>query len=205
MPSIRPRPVAKLLAWRRWREARRQGVDDELRDQFVRRALEVRDQVLFLLAGGLSEGAEEALAAIAEQDMLDFDLLVDLSAGVPIDGVPPLPDGVRSALEVFLGREPWRSLAIDHDITVVLAMIETVAFDPQRRPWYESAPHLYRVLAEVMDRVNGEQCARVIGEFAARQSEDGFQLPADTARHIDEVLRSGAARVGARPPDAPVR
>lgn len=202
MPSYRIRPVAQLLAWRRWRDARRVPVDDELHTQFSERAAEVREQVQFLLAGGLTEGAEEALGAVAEQDMLDFDLLVDLAAGVAIDDVEPLPADTRQHLQEFLEQEPWASLATDHDITVVIAMIETVAGDPQRRPWYETAPHLYRVLAEVMDRVDAEQCQRVISEIGERRQQPGFSLPPDTAAHIDQVLRAGAQRAGVRPPPA---
>jgi hypothetical protein len=78
----------ELLKWREGQVRARE--DRALAERFAARALEVREEVEFLLAGGLTEGAEVALGAFAEEDLVDFSIMVDLAASVPIEGVPPL-------------------------------------------------------------------------------------------------------------------
>jgi hypothetical protein len=186
----------------KWREARGRARDDdaELADEFAARAADVRAEVTFLLGAGLSEGADESLAALAEGDMVDFCIMVDLAARVPIGGVEPLEDETRMHLEEFLAEEPWRSLAVDNDLTIALAMIEDVLNrSDATTPWYRVSPQLPVALANVMDRVNREQYVRFAGELDAR-----------LARHLDaganlrvlhEIIVAGAHRVGARPPE----
>ena len=125
----------------KWRESQARSLDDQtLAAGFAERAEEVRQEVEFLLSAGLTEGASEALTAFAEQDMVDFSIMDDLTAAITIDGVEPLSAGTRTHLEEFLDEEPWHSLAIDLDITVVLAMIEDVLQHQGR--WYETSPQL---------------------------------------------------------------
>ena len=147
----------------KWRETRaRAEADAEVAERFRTRAAEVRDEVNFLLASGLNEGAVEALAAFAEEDMVDFSIMVDLAAEA-IKEVEPLNETTREHLAEFLDEEPWHSLAIDLDITVVLAMIEDVLQHSGR--WYESSPRLPVTLAVLMDRVNLEQFRRFEAEW----------------------------------------
>ena len=95
----------------KWRESKLLAIDDDaLADQFAARAAEVRSQVEFLLGGGLTEGAEAALGALAEEDMVDFCIMVDLAGGVTIGGLEPLDPQTQLHLSEFLDQEPWRSL-----------------------------------------------------------------------------------------------
>src|SRR5262244_2079597 len=99
----------------KWRESRTLAVEDRaLAEEFASRASDLRSQVSFLLSGGLTEGAIEALGALAEEDMVDFCILVDLAAGIPIGGIEPLDAETRLHLTEFLDEEPWRSLAVDN-------------------------------------------------------------------------------------------
>ena len=115
-----------LRAWRDF--YRRLHVESEAdREQataFAERAAEVRIEVEILLRNGLNDGAKDALGTLAEQDMVDFCIMVDLSEGVAMPEVEPLDDETRLHLNEFLSDEPWHSLAVDTDMTVALAMLE---------------------------------------------------------------------------------
>jgi hypothetical protein len=139
----------------KWRDARTLATDDRaLAEEFAARAADVRSQVSFLLSGGLTEGAVAALAALAEEDMVDFCIMVDLASGVDISGVAPLDAETRVHLSEFLDEEPWRSLATDNDITI--ARSRTL---PQstRRPTC-STP-IAGGVGDLMDRVDREGTA----------------------------------------------
>jgi hypothetical protein len=181
----------------KWRESQARSLDDQaLADGFAQRAAEVRQEVEFLLAAGLTEGASEALTAVAEQDMVDFSIMVDLTAAITIDGVEPLSADTRTHLEEFLDEEPWHSLAIDLDITVVLAMIEDVLQHQGR--WYETSPQLPLTLATLMDRVNREQFQRFAAELHVLKGNHE-QSDSTTEDMIHELVQVGARRVGVNP------
>jgi hypothetical protein len=184
----------------KWRESRVLSVeDDALAEAFAVRAADVRGQVCFLLGGGLTEGADEALAALAEQDMVDFCIMVDLAAGMAIPGVEPLDAQTALHLNEFLDEEPWHSLQIDNDITIALATVEDMILQSKDAPWYRIAPQFPVALANLMDRVNREQYLRFAGELEARlqrhpdHQSDGLVI-------VRQIMHSGAQRVGAPPP-----
>ena len=114
-----------------WREFNRKmqaakEEDEAQAEEFSTRAAEVREQLDFLLSAGLSEGAEEALNAMAEGDMTDFCIMVDLAEPIDIPDVEPLSEDVRKQLHNFLDGEPWHSLVVDNDITVTLASLDAI-------------------------------------------------------------------------------
>ncbi len=183
----------KLL---KWRESQNLVEDEAIAAHFAERAAEVRREIEFLLTAGLTEGAEEALAAFAEGDMVDFSIMVDLASHVAIDGVEPLPGETRLHLEEFLDEEPWHSLAIDLDITVVLAMIEDVLAHEGR--WYETSPKLTLTLATLMDRVDREQFQRTEAEIQALINRHEVS-DATTIEIINSLVHVGAQRLGVRP------
>jgi hypothetical protein len=183
----------------KWRESKAMAVEDRaLAEQFAARAAQVRSAVDFLLSGGLTEGASEALAALAEEDMVDFCILVDLAGGVAIDGVAPLDAQTRLHLSEFLDQEPWRSLAVDNDITVALAMVEETVARSDREAWYRTSPQLPVTLANLMDRVDREQYQRFSCELDLRLRRHPDHA-ADLVAIVREIVRCGARRVGAHP------
>ena len=183
----------------KWRGSKALALEDRaLADEFSTRADDVRSQVVFLLGGGLTEGASDALATLAEEDMVDFCIMVDLAGGVEIDGVTPLDATTRLHLTEFLEQEPWRSLAVDNDITVALAMIEETLGTADATPWHRTSPHLPVTLANLMDRVDREQYLRFVGELQPRLHAHRQQAPAATAV-VREIVNAGARRVGAAP------
>jgi len=184
----------------RWRESRALAIDDDaLAEAFSTRAAEVHAQVTFLLGAGLSEGAGESLAALAEGDMVDFCAMVDLASGVEIRGVGLLDGSTRQHLEEFLDQEPWHSLAIDNDITITLAMIGDLLEQADTgTPWYRTSPQLPVTLANLMDRVDREQFIRFAGELSARLERHRDVVA--SLRFLNEIIVAGAHRVGVRPP-----
>jgi hypothetical protein len=184
----------------RWRESRALALEDQtLAEAFSSRAAEVHAQVKFLLSQGFSEGANESLAALAEGDMVDFCVMVDLAGAVDIPGVAPLDESTRLHLEEFLDQEPWHSLAIDNDITIALATIEDLLERMANgEPWYHVSPQLPVTLATLMDRVDREQFMRFAGELTGRQQH--VRNSAERLRFLNEIIIAGAHRVGVRPP-----
>jgi hypothetical protein len=183
----------------KWRGSKALAVEDRaLADEFAARAEEIRSQVDFLLGGGLTDGASEALGSLAEEDMVDFCIMVDLAGGVEIGGVAPLDAQTRLHLAEFLDEEPWRSLSVDNDITIALAMIEEILVGSDQEPWYRTSPQLPVTVANLMDRVDREQYLRFAGEFEARLQRHPNQA-AYAVAVVREITRSGARRVGAHP------
>lgn len=184
----------------RWRESRALALEDQaLAEAFASRAAEVHAQVTFLLSQGFSEGANESLAALAEGDMVDFCVMVDLAGAVEIPDVAPLDESTRRHLEAFLDQEPWHSLAIDNDITINLATIEDLlARMANGEPWYHVSPQLPATLASLMDRVDREQFMRFAGELTNRQLQ--VRNAAQQLGFLNEIITAGAHRVGVRPP-----
>jgi len=185
----------------RWRESRALALEDQaLAEAFSLRAAEVHAQVTFLLSQGFSEGANESLAALAEGDMVDFCVMVDLVGAVKIPDVAPLDESTRRHLEEFLDQEPWHSLAVDNDITVTLATIEDLLERMTNgEPWYHVSPLLPATLASLMDRVDREQFIRFAGELTNRQLQ--VRNAAEQLGFLNEIITAGAHRVGVRPPE----
>lgn len=193
----------RFWAWRddlHRRLAATREEDAAHRAAFVARAQELADEVAFVLGNGLTEGAVEALSALAEQDMVDFCIMVDLAAAVSIAGVTPLAPEVRRHLEEFLDNEPWHSLMVDNDLTVALAMVEAVAAAGAEVPWYETSPNLIRVTARVLDGANAEQVQRFVGELNALGEASGAPIPNDAAEILRYIVRGAAQRLGIEPP-----
>lgn len=174
--------------------------DADISDDFGQRAAEVRESVEFLLSNGLNEGAEMALGTMAEEDMGDFCIMVDLAQGVAIPGVEPLDDDTAEHLGEFLETEPWHSLLVDNDVTVAIAMLEDVAVRADEGPWYRVCPNMARVMAAVLDEVNVEQMNRLVGEVNALRDRTGVQLPDDVLALVESLVHSNANRLGVRPP-----
>jgi hypothetical protein len=184
----------------RWRESRALALEDQaLAEAFSSRAADVHAQVTFLLSQGFSEGANKALSAMAEGDMVDFCVMVDLASAVVIPGVARLNEHTRIHLQEFLDQEPWRSLAVDNDITIALATIEDLLERMANgETWYRVSPQLPVTLATLMDRVDREQFMRFAGELTDRQQR--VRNAAERLRFLNEIIIAGAHRVGVRPP-----
>ena len=195
----------ELLRFLNWRldllDRHQREVDAALSEEFSQRAGEVREQLVFLLENGLTEGAEASLAAVAEQDMGDFCIMVDLAQGVAIPQVDPLDRGIVEPLQEFLNHEPWHSLQVDNDVTVAIAMLEDVAARADEGPWYRVCPNMVRVVARVLDQVNKEQMQRFAGEIEAIHKRSGLQHPADVKALVQNLLQSNSIRLGIRPPE----
>lgn len=192
----------QLVHLRRWRdELRRTEIADErlAQEDMVRRAQELRDEIVFLLKNGLNEGAQATLATLAEEDMSDFCIMVDLAEGLPIEDVAPLDHDEQAQLAAFLAEDPWRSLAVDIDTTVAIAVIEDAASNGDAA-WYDTAPNLIGVVARVLDNVNSEQLGRFAGELSSLHQRTGVTITPDLLEQLDFLMRQAASRIGVRPP-----
>ena len=193
--------MLRFFDWRlKVRDSHQAAEDAALSDAFSQRAVEVRESIEFLLDNGLNEGAEAALGTLAEQDMGDFCIMVDLAQRVAIPEVEPLRKVTADHLEEFLETEPWHSLLVDNDVTVAIAMLEDVAVRVDEGPWYRVCPNMARVVAGVLDKVNAEQMQRFVGEIEALKSRTGVRLPDDVLDLVTNLVRSNAERLGMRPP-----
>jgi len=203
MPNIRFRKnhhSSSVRFWT-WRELNRrlhaaQQEDDDQAQAFADRAQEVREEIVFLLGAGLSEGAEQSLNSLAEEDMTDFCIMVDLAEPVAIPGVEPLDEDTRKHLHNFLDQEPWHSLAVDNDITVALASLDDVGAAASNRPWYEQSPHLVELIARVLDQANKEQLLRFVGEYNALAERDQLHLPNELATVLESLVHTATQRLG---------
>lgn len=209
MPKIqftkKTRHSDSLQFWA-WRDLNRRlktshEEDENLSQRFSEQAQEIRNEIEFLLGGGLSEGARESLAAVAEGDMADFCIMVDLAAAIDIPNVTPLSEQTRKQLEIFLDDEPWHSLAIDNDIVVALALLDDVGSISTNKPWYHYAPGLIVTVASVLDRCNAEQFARFVGEYNSLAMRDHLQLPTDVVGLLREIVTQSAQRLGVAVPE----
>lgn len=190
--------VTSAFVWRDfYRRMKIVAADDvEQAARFAERAAEVRGDVASLLQSGLTEGAAQALESLAEGDMVDFGILVDLAEPVPIPDVTPLDHGTRRHLAEFLAEEPWRSLAVDTDIAVVLGMLKAAA--STAAPWFEAEPELVRIVDSLLMRCSGEQLQRFTAEVDARLRND--DLPAELTARLRDAVHAAARRLGTRPP-----
>ncbi len=191
-----------LVRFWTWRDLTHQQIAHDASDAaaFAERAGELRDEIDFLLSGGLSEGAEEALGTLAEQDMSDFCTMVDLSQEIDLPGVTPLATTTREHLAQFLDHEPWHSLMVDTDLTVALAMYESLAIREDNLPWYEVSPNLVRITARVLDQANAEHLQRFAGELQVLHDRHAGELPQEVAELVRFLVDSAAQRLGIEPP-----
>jgi hypothetical protein len=191
-----------LVRFWTWRDLTHQQIAHDASDAtaFAERAGELRDEMEFLLSGGLSEGAEEALGTLAEQDMSDFCTMVDLSQEIDLPGVTPLAATTREHLAKFLDHEPWHSLMVDTDLTVALAMYENLAIREDNLPWYDISPNLVRITARVLDQANAEHLQRFAGELQVLHDRHAGELPQEVAELVRYLVDSAARRLGIEPP-----
>jgi len=196
--------LLRFFSWRMDNRDRQQVAEDsEQFEAFADRARDLRDEVNFVLASGLNEGAEASLSAMAEQDMGDFCTLVDLSERIPLPGVEPLEKDTAEHLREFLDHEPWRSLRVDNDITVAVAMLEDVAVRADEGPWYRICPNMARVVADVLSQANAEQVQRFVGEIEAACLHKGLRIPQDVASLVGGLVHGAARELGMKPPQWP--
>ncbi len=185
----------------RWRDLNRQMVQAQKEDaalaaQFDERAAQLAEQVQFLAGAGLTDGARAALASLAEQDMADFCILVDLADPGFAQRWPELSPQAREALAAFVAEEPWRSLIVDHDITIALALLDEVCGLHTDRPWYDYAPGLAAITGRALNKAHTDQLARFVGEFNVLAQRDDLQIPADFAGVLQAQVGAAASRLG---------
>jgi len=203
MPNIKftKKHKPESLRFWSWRALNRRvqnakAADEAHAEAFAERAQEMRNELEFLLSAGLSEGAEQSLNALAEEDMSDFCIMVDLAEPIDIPGVTPLAEQTRKHLHNFLDGEPWHSLAIDNDITVALASLDAIGASESERPWYDEAPHLIEMIARLLDQVNKEQLLRLVGEYNVLAARDNLQLPKELGATFEALVHSATQRLG---------
>lgn len=185
----------------RWRDLNRQIAqaqkeDAALAEQFDERAVELAEQVQFLAGAGLTDGARTALASMAEEDMADFCILVDLADARLADRWPQLSAPARASLAAFLAEEPWCSLVADHDITIALALLDEVCALHSDRPWYDYAPALAAITGRALARAHTDQLARFVGEYNVLARRDDLHIPGDFAGILEAQIGEAARRLG---------
>jgi hypothetical protein len=203
MPNIKftKKHKPESLRFWSWRALNRRvqnakAADEAHAEAFAERAQEMRDELEFLLGAGLSEGAEQSLNALAEEDMSDFCIMVDLAEPIEIPGVTPLAEQTRKHLHNFLDGEPWHSLVIDNDITVALASLDAIGASETERPWYDEVPHLIEMIARLLDQVNKEQLLRLVGEYNVLAARDHLHLPKELGATFEALVHSATQRLG---------
>ncbi len=131
--------------------------------------------------------------------MADFCILVDLADEHMETRFGALSDTAREALAEFLGEPPWQTLAVDHDITVALALLDEVGSLRSDQPWYRLSPGLAALTGRVLDNVDAEQLNRFVGEYKLLAERDHLQLPVDFTEVLQTQLNLAAERLGVRP------
>ncbi|MEM9621520.1 MAG: hypothetical protein AAF993_07730 [Pseudomonadota bacterium] len=191
--------ITPLLGWRDYVHVR----TDRLRgdaEYYLSRAEELRDLVSDLLGAGLSEGAEQALADIAEEDSVDFCILVDLAEGVDIPDVTPLKPAQAEKLLQFLRQEPWRSLEVDTEIAVCLAMLRAYGENEEETIWHMGDPHLLRSISRAFGGVNKEQLGRFVEEINGLHTHPRIHFDLELKALAIASADNAAQRLGIRTP-----
>ena len=155
--------VTKILGWRDYLHARSDRVQVDA-EYFVDRASEIRDQLEFVLANGLNEGAEASLGELAEEDMVDFCIMADLANHVDIPGVEQLAPETARCLEQFFVNDPWHALMADVEINVCLAMLRAYGESEGETIWHLNDPYLLTAISRALDDCNEEQLGRFVAE-----------------------------------------
>ena len=191
--------ITPLLGWRDYLHVRPDKVRGDS-EYYLIRAQEVRDMVGTVLRGGLSEGAEQSLTDLAEEDSVDFCILVDLASGLDIPGVDHLDAEDASKLNQFLHQEPWRSLEVDTEIAVCLAMLRSYGESDEETIWYMGDPHLLKSISRAFDGVNREQLGRFVAEINALAARPNIRFD-DELIALTLASADGAAhRLGIQAP-----
>ena len=120
-----------------------------------------------MLANGLNEGAQASLSELAEEDMVDFCIMVDLANHVDIPGVDALGAETARCLEQFFAEDPWHALRADAEIMVCLAMLRAYGESEGETIWHLNDPYLLTAISRALDDCNEEQLGRFVAEANA--------------------------------------
>ena len=191
--------ITPLLGWRDYLFTHPDRVRGDS-DYYLSRAQELRETVATVLAAGLSEGAQRALTDLAEEDSVDFCIMADLAGGVQIPGVDRLEPDDASHLQQFLHEEPWRSLEVDNEIAVCIAMLRAYGENAEETIWHESDPHLLKSISQAFGGVNGEQLGRFVAEINALGSKRHAGFDAELKALAIVCAEMAALRLGVQRP-----
>ncbi len=191
--------ITPLLGWRDYLHTHVDRVRGDA-EYYLLRASEIRDIVYDVLGAGLSDGAVQALADLAEEDSVDFSILVDLASNVHIPGVAPLDEREALKLGQFLREEPWRSLEVDTEIAVCLAMLRAYGESEEETIWHMGDPHLLKSISRAFDGVNKEQLGRFVSEINALHCHPKIHFDSELKALALASADNAARRLGMRTP-----
>lgn len=194
MSSITP-----LLGWRDYLHVRGDRVRGDA-EYFCSRAEELRDLVGRVLQSGLSEGAEQALGDLAEEDMVDFCILVDLANEVDIPGVTSLEHEDAAKLRQFLATEPWRALIVDTEINVCLAMLRSYGESEAETIWHMGDPHMLKTISRAFEAADREQLGRFVAEINRIAARPAVRFDTELMALMTAGAERAAERLGIQPP-----
>lgn len=190
--------IARLLGWRDYLHLRRDKVRGDA-EAYCDRAQEIRELVAKTLSGGLTDAASYALGDLAEGDIVDFCVMVDLANGVEIPDVEPLDDDTREWLMQWRETEPWRALTVDTDINVCLAMLRAHGQEPDEIIWHMGDPHLLRTISQVFEQVDREQYARFVVEINVLVTSHKYNFDSELLALLNVASDNAAHRIGVEP------
>ncbi|MFT7654285.1 MAG: hypothetical protein ACI9ON_002482 [Limisphaerales bacterium] len=191
--------ITPLLGWRDYLHVRSDKVRGDS-EYYLTQAGVVRDLVATVLQVGLSEGAEQALTDLAEEDSVDFCIMIDLAAGLDIPGVEPLVGQQKQMLSQFLAQEPWRSLEVDTEIAVCLAMLRVYGESEAETIWHMGDPHLLKSISRAFEGVNKEQLARFVAEINTLAAQRAISFDNELCALSLACAESAANRLGTQAP-----
>ena len=192
--------ITPLLGWRDYLHVRRDRVRGDA-EYYCSRSQEIRELVADVLGAGLSEGAIKALGDLAEEDPVDFCIMVDLAEAVDIPDVQPLHNEDIAKLRMFLQAEPWRSLQVDTEIAVCLAMLRAYGESEEETIWHMGDPHLLRSISLVFETVNREQLGRFAADMNALNRKPGINFDVELMAISTAGAENAAIRLGIQPPE----
>ncbi len=192
--------ITPLLGWRDYLHVRRDRVRGDV-EYYCTRAEEIRELVSDVLGAGLSEGALKALSDLAEEDTVDFCIMVDLANEIDIPDVAALHKEDSAKLRQFLSMEPWRSLQVDTEIAVCLAMLRAYGESDEETIWHMGDPHLLRSISLVFETVNKEQLGRFAAEINALNRRPNINFDSELMAISTAGASSAAIRLGIQAPE----
>ena len=187
--------ITPLLGWRDYLHVRQDRIRGDA-DYYCMRAQEIRASVDDVLRAGLSAGAELALSDLAEEDSVDFCIMVDLANGVDIPDVLPLDNNTQAKLYQFLAEEPWRSLEVDTEINVCLAMLRVYGENEEETIWHMGDPHLLKSLSRAFQGCNREQLGRFVSEINTLNAKAKIHFDAELQAMSCASAEIAAHRLG---------
>lgn len=191
--------VTKLLGWRDFLHARSEQVESDA-EYFCDRAREMREEIEFVLANGLNEGAEDSLGELAEEDMVDFCIMADLANHVDIPGVEPLSAETARCMEQFLANDPWHALLADAEIVVCLAMLRAYGESERDTIWHRNDPYLLTAISRALDDCNEEQLGRFVAETDALAQRNDIAWDEELADLMTVCINRAARRLRVKHP-----